>query len=213
MTRRSTGWWMGTAFVLAFCVAAVSLAVWGTGEKGIIAALRMTARLSFLLFWPAYVGSPLAALLGPRFLPIKRRGRDLGLAFAAAQLVHAGLVAWLCVIGAAPGAATFVIFGIALAFVYLLALFSVDRIRQAVGPSTWWVLRVVGMNYIAFAFTLDFWRGHPLTQVGDLILYGPFLALSVAGILLNIVTLALSVPWRSVFRRDVPRGAGKWDRT
>jgi len=213
MTTRSTGWWMGTAFVLAFCVAAASLAVWGTEDKGVNAALRMTARLSFLLFWPAYVGSPLVALLGRHFLPIKRHGRDLGLAFAAAQLVHAGLVAWLCGIGAAPGATTFVIFGIALAFVYLLALFSVDRIRQAVGPSTWLVLRVVGMNYIAFAFTLDFSHGHPLAQFGDLILYGPFLVLSVVGMLLNLVALALSVPWRSVFRRGVPRDGGKCART
>lgn len=213
MTKRSTGWWMGTAFVLAFCIAAASLAIWGTEVKGISAALRMTARFSFLLFWPAYVGSPLAALFGPRFLPIKRHGRDLGLAFATAQLVHAGLVAWLCVIGAAPGAATFVIFGIALAFVYLLALFSVDGFRQRVGPSTWRVLRVVGMNYIAFAFTLDFWRGHPLAQFGDLILYGPFLALSIAGILLNFVTLAPSVPWRSLLRRGVPPSEGKCGRT
>jgi hypothetical protein len=208
MTRRSTGWWIGTAFVLAFCVAAASMAVWGAQAKGIGAALRMTARFSFLLFWPAYVGGPLVALFGPRFLPIKRRGREFGLAFAAAQLVHAGLVAWLCVIGAAPDVATFVIFGTALAFLYLLALFSVDRIRQRFGTSAWWLLRVVGMNYIALAFTLDFRHGHPLTRVGDLIAYGPFLALSVAGLMLNLVSLILPVPWRSVLR-----GAGKRART
>ena len=205
MTRSSTGWWMGTAFVFACCLAATALAIWGTEAKGISTALRMTARLSFLLFWPAYVGSPLVALFGPRFLPIKRRGRELGLAFAAAQFVHAGLVVWLCAIGGAPGARVFEIFGTALAFTYLLALFSVDRMRELFGPAVWWGLRVVGMNYIAFAFTLDFRRGHPLGRSGDLIAYGPFLALSIAGLLLNLISLALSVPWRSVLRRDVPR--------
>lgn len=208
MTTRSTGWWMGIAFALACGAAAASLAIWGLQAKGIEAALRVTARLSFLLFWPAYIGSPLTALFGPRFLPLKQRGRELGLAFASAQLVHAALVAWLCMIGAAPGLGTFLIFGTALAFVYLLALFSVQGVRQRFGPWAWRVLRVVGMNCIAFAFMLDFLRGHPLSRLGDLIAYGPFLALSSAGLLLNLAALT-----QSASHRSAPRSGGKCART
>jgi hypothetical protein len=59
-------------------------------------ALRMTARWSFLLFWVAYAGGALATLFGPALAPLSGRGREFGLAFAAAHLVHIGLVIWLC---------------------------------------------------------------------------------------------------------------------
>src|SRR5208283_952478 len=113
----------------------------GTGEKGIDAALRATARLSFLLFWVAYAGSAMASLFGSPFQTLKLRAREFGLAFASAQLVHIGLVVWLCLIGAAPDVSTFVFFGIALVWVYLLALFSIGRLRRALGPGSWWILR------------------------------------------------------------------------
>src|SRR6516162_2450516 len=38
-------------------------------------ALQATARLSFVLFWPAYAAAALAALFGPRFQPLRRRVR------------------------------------------------------------------------------------------------------------------------------------------
>ena len=129
--------WMGSAFGAALAVAAGVLVVAGTGEKGIDAALRATARLSFLLFWVAYAGSAMASLFGSRFQTLKLRAREFGLAFASAQLVHIGLVVWLCLIGAAPDVSTFVFFGIALAWVYLLALFSIGRMRRALGPGSW----------------------------------------------------------------------------
>ena len=75
-------------------------------------ALKATARLSFLLFWPAYVGGALTTLFGPAFEGLKQRGRDFGLAFASAHLVHIALVTWLVHIGAAPSIRTFVFFRI-----------------------------------------------------------------------------------------------------
>jgi len=201
MTRRSPGLWMAAAFILALSVAAAVLALRGTGATGIGVALRGTARLSFLLFWPTYVGGPLTTLFGERFLPMKRHGREFGLAFAAAQAVHVGLVAWLYAIGAGPGTDILLFFGTALVFTYLLALLSIDRLRQLLGPTVWWLLRVVGMNYIALAFARDFLRGHPLTRAADLMPYGPFLVLSLVGLLLNLAALTLSIPWGSVLRR------------
>jgi hypothetical protein len=70
--------------------------VWRRGA-GTQVALQATARLSFVLFWPAYSAAALAALFGPSFQPLRRRVREFGLAFAAAHLVHLEL---------SPGSAT-----------------------------------------------------------------------------------------------------------
>lgn len=94
--------WMGSAFCVALGLATLTLAALGSGEQGTIAALKVTARFSFLLFWLAYAAGAMTTLFGPAFGPLKRRGREFGLAFASAHLVHLGLVAWLTYIGAAP---------------------------------------------------------------------------------------------------------------
>src|SRR6516162_5012097 len=136
MDRSMRSWsspavWMGLAFCAALILTTNILTVFGAGERGTLLGLQATARFSFLLFWPAYAGSALCALFGQTFLPLKRRGREFGLAFAAAHLPHVGLVAWLSFIGAAPPRGTFVFFGIAVVFTYLLALFSLASARLA----------------------------------------------------------------------------------
>ena len=82
--------WIFAGFCAAFLLAACVLGVAGTNERGIKAALAATGRLSFLLFWPAYTGSALVTLFGPRFQPIRHNGREFGLAFASAHLVQLG---------------------------------------------------------------------------------------------------------------------------
>src|SRR6202021_2560392 len=152
--RPSAAVWIGSSFCAALGLAALMLATLGPGERGTGVALQMTARLSFLLFWPAYAAGALTALFGPAFEPLKRRAREFGLAFAAAQLVHLALVAWLTHIGATPPLGTFVIFGVAVLWTYFLALFSIGRLQQTLGSWAWWTLHVVGLNYIAYAFAL-----------------------------------------------------------
>lgn len=179
--RAATALWTGSSFCTALGLAAASLAVAGIGEQGLHLALLVTARFAFLLFWPAYAGGALVALLGPAFQPVRRHGRELGLAFAAALLVHLGLVAWLCAVGAVPSVKTFVVFGIAAACVYLLTLASIGDLRLRLGAKGWWVLRVVGMNYVAFAFAKDFLRDPFAPGIGHAVVYWPFAALAVAG--------------------------------
>ena len=58
------------------------------------------AAWSFLLFWLAYAGNAVAVLVEAKALA--GRGREFGLAFAAAHLVHIGLVGWLWWIRRAP---------------------------------------------------------------------------------------------------------------
>ena len=45
---------IGSAFCAALSLAALVIAALGPGERGTDVALEATARLSFLLFWPAY---------------------------------------------------------------------------------------------------------------------------------------------------------------
>jgi len=163
------------------------LGLLGAGERGTNAALAATARLSFLLFWVAYTGSATSNLFGRAFQPLKAHAREFGLAFASAHLVHVGLVAWLCETGHTPGVSLFVFFGIALVWTYLLALFSVGRIQRSLNPLCWRLLRFVGMNYIAFAFAVDFVKSPFDGGVKRTIEYLPFAILAVTGPILCLV--------------------------
>jgi len=186
-SRPSALVWMGLAFGAALAIAASVLAHWGLGKSGVEVALRMTARLGFLLFWPGYVSGALVALFGPRFKPLQRRARELGLAFAAVLMVHLGLIGWLCWIGAAPSLRTFAIFGLGVMWVGLLALFSIEGFGRALGSKGWWVLRNIGMNYIAFDFALDFLKPQHQPTLLHLVEYLPFAMLAVLGPALRLL--------------------------
>jgi hypothetical protein len=178
--------WMGVAFGVALALAAASLAVTGTDAKGIGMALRVTARWSFLLFWMAYAGGAMATVFGPAFVPLARRGREFGLAFAAAHLVHVGLVLWLYrVLDRLPlTGAVFVFFALGIVWTYLLAGLSFGGLSVALGPGRWRLLRLVGMNYILLAFAHDFVHAVSTVAIARqdvwrLVGYVPFAAMSV----------------------------------
>ncbi len=181
--------WMCSAFGAALALATGVLVTLGTGESGIHSALKATARLQFLLFWPAYSGSALASL-GYPFRLFKPYAREFGLAFSSALLVHLGLVGLLCLVGDAPAAPVFIFFGVAAAFAYLLALFSIPRLHQALGPNRWWLLGVVGMNYLAYAFFVDFWNEPLGGGITHIVEYLPFVILAVAGPSLRLAAFA-----------------------
>jgi hypothetical protein len=187
--------WTGSAFCATLTLAAIVLTSRGVAESGTDAALFMTARLSFLLFWLAYTGSALTAIFGQIFLPLKKRAREFGLAFASAHLVHLGLVGWLCIIGAAPSVSVFVVFGAAAIWVYLLALFSIDQLRQTLGPTGWWILQVVGMNYILYAFAIDFIKPSLNGGFRHTVEYLPFVILAIAALTLRLGAVALRLEW------------------
>jgi hypothetical protein len=84
--------WVSSAFCAALGLAVLVLVALGTGKQGTDVALRVTARLSFMLFWPAYAAGAMTALFGPAFKPFKQRTRRFGLAFASAHCVHIALV-------------------------------------------------------------------------------------------------------------------------
>ena len=200
--------WMSVAFAVSAACAVIIIVLFGAGEDGTVVALRATARISFLLFFPAYVGGALVTLFGARFEPVRRRGRAFGLAFAAAHFPHVVLIAWLCWIGAPPAAPVFAVFGVAAVFVYLMALCSINRVRLALGPVGWQMLQFFGMNYIAYAFAKDFVKLHHYDNVAFVLAYLPFGILCALGPLLVVTALALRTgggqAWMSV--RTKPAG-------
>jgi hypothetical protein len=205
--RRNVWIWIAAAFCASLGLAVSTVAIFGI-ERGVYVALAATARLAFLIFWPAYAGGALASLFGSVFLPLRRHARDLGLAFAAALSVHLGLVASLCVIGHVPDLHTFLIFGVAAGFTYLLALLSIRQVRQALPRTLWLLIRAVAMNYILFAFLLDFAR-FPSNNLRDAVKYLPFAALGFVGPILKFAAWATRWPDPgTVAARGAHRGIG-----
>lgn len=182
-------------------LAAIVLAVFGAGVPGTVDAMRITARFSFLLFWLAYASGGLALLIGPAAEFLRRHGRDFGLAFAAAHLVHIGLVVWLCWIGATPERRLFVFFVPPLVVLYVLALFSIPTLQRRLSRALWTLLRTVGMTYIAYAFAVDFVSAPFAGGTTHVLMYAPFAIFSVAGPVLCALSFAPSLRRRAVALR------------
>ena len=187
------GPWIAIGGLGALMLAILSLTRYGAGETGVVAGLRLTARWGFLFFWASYAGGALARLFGPRFRPMSRRARAFGLAFAAVLAVHLALVVRLCQIGHAPALGTFLVFGAAVACVGLLTLASVESVGARLGRAGWWALSNIAMNYIAYAFALDFFRPRHETAARYLLAYAPFEAFLTLAPLLRIAAV---VVWR-----------------
>ncbi|MBV8360991.1 MAG: hypothetical protein JO189_24110 [Deltaproteobacteria bacterium] len=189
--------WMGLAFGLGLAMATGVFAIKGTDEGAVRLALRVTARWSFVLFWFAYTGSAMTTLFGPAFAWLGRRGREFGLAYAAAQLIHVGLVAWLFqILSRLPlsGRLLF-LFTVAIVWTYLLAFLSFGGLGEALGPRGWRTLRIVALNYILFAFATDFVpavfrSSHARYGVWLLVGYVPFAMMSLAAPVLVLAASA-----------------------
>ena len=184
--------WMAAGFVVAFVLAAITLALFGVGERGTDIALRITARWSFVLFWPAYSGGAIAKLFGPQFNGLARRGRDWGLAYASAQLVHVALVLWIFyLVPSHIGGMVF--FWVGILCTYVLALFSLKEMREALGQQLWQISRTIALEYIALVFAADL----ILLPVQEnrfgkywLLTYAPFALMLICGLGLRVASFA-----------------------
>jgi hypothetical protein len=187
MRSRSAGLWIGAALGANLLLSAIILVVRGADVHGTETALFFTGRVMFLWFLGAYTGGSLVTLFGEAFLPLKQRGREFGLAFAAALLVHLGLVSWLCLNWRTPSIDTFVRFGTAAAFTFLLAFFSFGNLNRVLGPKGWRLLRIIGMNYVLYTFLSDFFYESPLSGgIKRVILYLPFAVMGITALLLRL---------------------------
>jgi len=182
---------MGVAFVGALALVIPIIHLVADPKEQLSLALRVTARWSFLWFWLASTGSALATLFGPTFKGLAQRGRDFGLAFASAHLVHLGLVAWMLYRSGTPFPQSVpLLFGIGVVWVYLLALLSVRSLSAMLAPKIWRTLRIVGIEYITFAFLVDFAKNPSERGLGHLVAYWPFLILTIAAPLLRLAAAA-----------------------
>jgi len=162
----------------------------GAGER-VSGALRATARWSFTLFWLASVGRALAILFGERFEALAAHARDLGLSYASAHLAHVGLVAWIYYYAIVhgkelPSQHTLIFFGIGVFWTYLIALLSFESIASKLNARTCRILRTIGVEYIALAFFVDFFKSPFQNGFAHIVSYAPFVVLSVAGPLLRL---------------------------
>nr|WP_294516954.1 hypothetical protein [uncultured Rhodopila sp.] len=192
MKQLPTAGLAGAAFCLAAILAGAALSIFGTGAAGLARALQVTARFSFLLFWLAYAGGAMKTLFGAGFQTIAWRGRDFGLSFASAQLVHVALIAWLYrTAGELPlSRPVFMCQMIALAWTFLLSLLSIHRVALALGHLRWRMLRVTGMESISFAF-LVYFLNHPADgTISVLAFYVPFATMCVLGTILRLAAWA-----------------------
>jgi len=186
MRRPTTTEWMGAALVVPLAlVLVIRLGV--EPKEQITLALRLTARWSFLWFWLASAGGALATLFGSRFLALAQRGRDFGLAFASAHLVHVGLVALLLYRSTTPfPRPALIFFGIAVFWTYLLALLSIRSLSAMLNPTVWRIVRIIGVEYISYAFISDFAKNPFAGGIRHFVGYLPFLTLALAGPLLRL---------------------------
>jgi hypothetical protein len=184
---------MITSLFVASVLAGIVLILFGVGDRGTVLALRVTARWSFALFWLAYTGAAMAKLFGPRLERLGRSGRELGLAFASAQIVHLALVLWLYRIATEPvGAMTF--FWVGMGCLYGLALFSVPRLRNVLDPHIWRISRTIAIEYITVVFAYDFVLGPLHAGIGQYPWsYIPFAVLLVGGVCLRAFAFAGSL--------------------
>lgn len=179
--------WIASAFLVSLTLAAIVLARYGAAEPGATQALRATARWCFVLFLPAYAGGALARFGGPRFAVFARHGRDFGLAFAAALTVHVALVLWHLHVTGEP-AFSMLFFWAGVFATYALALFSLPRLRQLLGPRLWRIGCELALQYIALVFADDFIL-EPLNAAGPdkyPLSYLPFVVLLVGGAILRV---------------------------
>jgi len=186
---------MAAAFLVSLALAAIVLAIFGIGESGTALGLRVTARWCFLLFWAAYSGGGAAKFCGPRFGILARYGREFGLAFASALLVHVGLVLWLIYV-AADQRSPMMFFWVGVLCAYALALFSLPRLRDLLGPRLWRILREVALQYIALVFAVDFIL-EPLQAGGPekyTLTYLPFVIMLLGGAGLRLAAFARRRP-------------------
>lgn len=199
--------WISASFLAALATAAAVLALAGTGPKGTIDALRVTARFSFLLFWPAYAGGFFRYLQIPFVTRLGKLRREFGLSFVAAHSVHVGLILWLFYVSARSPVPlkTIIIDGIGIAWMYVLAAFSFDFMRRRLRPDVWRIVFNAGLEYITFVFLTDFLIAPLKDGTALSILYWPFTAA-----LLGAAALRWGVGAYRLFGRATAGLHGSW---
>jgi len=158
-------WGNGWILVAWFSLAALLILVpfqfsEGFGEPGLRAGIRLSGRISTLLFMSAFLARPLYLWFsGPVTRWLLKNRRYLGVSFASTHTMHLFLI-----LGLARLSPSFVhslkggvVWGGGLGYVFLYAMTatSSDRAVRWLGAKRWKILHTVGLYYLwsIFAFT------------------------------------------------------------
>jgi hypothetical protein len=109
--------------------------------------------------------------------------------------VHIGLVLWLFYV-AADQRAPMLFFWAGVVCTGVLALFSLPRLRDRLGPRLWRMVMELALHYIALVFAVDF-IAEPLKASGAdayPLTYVPFAVMIVGGALLRVAAQILPQP-------------------
>jgi sulfoxide reductase heme-binding subunit YedZ len=204
-------WWI-VVWAGAAASGVCAAIVWsGNGDLASVrAAVRISARMSAVLFCLAFASSALAMFFshaGVRWL--RRNRRHVGLAFGAVHLVHAAAIATYATLHPAQfhaymSPAMYALSGTGYAFLAALALTSSNRAQMWMGSQAWSALHWVGSVYIWLSFTNGFARRAVIDPS-----YWPWVGLLMAVAALR--TAALVRRWRQRrgangdIRASVPR--------
>lgn len=169
-----------TCAIIMGAVALGCLAYAGTGEAGLRLTLRMSARISFVLFIATFLASPLHALApGPVTEPLRANRRSLGLAFALAHCT-AGvcLTTFLALYPDSFYAVTYPLqrIGGTVGFLSIAAMVitSFNAMKQRMTARQWKLLHSVCLYFISINYLVSFGRRVVLHCDP---FYAPFLAL------------------------------------
>ena len=152
---------IATAAIGSSLVAGIVLGLNGTGNLGWHVATKVTAILTFPLWWASFVAGPLAKLApNGATRAMRRRRRSIGVAFASALAVHG--VAILMLSRSEPEVITpsfdFFFGGLGFLFAFAMTVTSTDAAVRRLGSSRWHALHRTG-QWILFVIFLATYGG------------------------------------------------------
>ena len=175
---------------------AATLGIQGTGEEGIRAVIRLTARTSFVLFNAAFAASALARRWpnrATRWLFANRR--QVGVSFAASHFVHLLAILALTRFTVVFGDATVLIAVLGYVAIAAMTATSFDRTAAWLGPRGSRRLHLTAGWFIWLVFLASYLPRTILESTA----YAPFVV-----VLLAVLALRLRpAPARSYARRAV----------
>jgi sulfoxide reductase heme-binding subunit YedZ len=165
LSRYLQGWRLIGVLAGVIALGALAIVVWRHGDvDGIRLVLRLTARISLMLFNLAFTAAALARRLPNIWTRWQRRNRRyLGVSFAFSHGVH--LMAIIALVRLDPvlfASLTNPVIIISGSIVYLfiaaMTATSFDRTAAMLGPRAWRLLHVIGGYYILLTFANAFGR-------------------------------------------------------
>ena len=168
--------------VIVLSMSALILFFYGWNDASFHLAMRMTARISFLLFFLAFTASSLNRLWPTKSTQwLRRNRRYIGVSFAVSHTVHLALIVTIAFAIPEPFRSELRVAGLALGaiaygFIITMALTSSNRAQTWLGRGKWQVLHRTGGYFILLVFTLTYVK-HLLTNPA---FYSPFIIAVIA---------------------------------